>query len=116
MAGDKEASPCGQRQRSKGWGYTTCAPEPCSAPPSPGAPGTETLLWSRESGVKNHGINRSLKEARLGWNAYALGTEWKTLTKADFGLAETEAGRGILGQQDQWPFSPGQTTSGPLPR
>ena len=116
MAGDKEASPCGQRQRSKGWGCTTCAPEPCSAQPSPGAPGTETLLWSRESGVKNQGINCSLKAARLGWNAYALGTEWKTLTKADFGLAETETGRGILGQQDQWPFSPGQTTSGPLPR
>ena len=60
-------------------------------------------------------INRNLKEARLTWNAHTLEFEWKTLTRADCRLAETEAGKGVLGGQrlGQWPFSPGQTTHGP---
>lgn len=45
-------------------------------------------------GAENQGFNCSLKEARLAWNAYTLGAERKTLTKADFGLADRSRKRG----------------------
>lgn len=44
--------------------------------------------------AENRGTDCRLKEAGQGCDVDTQGTAWKTLTKADFGLAATEAERG----------------------